>query len=239
MRLRPVFHAFALGVLMQSAAAAQAPLADVAGLIEGGRSSMWGLDLVAVGEYVAGAPPLPLPLPLRVRVPAPIDLAAEKLADEESYMDVYHILKEENSCSRFFGGSAGALEAFNDFARQLRKKALGDGALAIRMKGRYTIYRNNLTGASFRLFEEAAINSNGPFFIRIPFAQAARVHIGRFLIPSRGARALTLLHELGHLVRGADGEWLLPNDGGDRRLSERNTREVEGRCLEQLMTLGD
>lgn len=236
MRLRTVFHAFALGVFMQSVAAAQAPLADAGDFIEGGRG-MWGLDLVAVGEDVAGA--LPLPLPLRVRLPAPIDLAAEKLADEESYMDVYHILKEENSCSRFFGGSAGALDAFNDFARQLRKKAVGDGTLAIRMTGGYTIYRNNLTGASFRLFEEASINSNGPFFTRMQISQATRMHVGRFPIPGRGARALTLLHELGHLVRGANGGWLLPNDGGDRRLSERNTRVVEGRCLEQLLALRD
>ena len=238
MRLRTVFHAFALGVFMQSVAAAQAPLADAGDFMEGGRS-VWGLDLVAVGENMAGALPLPLPLRVRVRVPAPIDIAEEKLADEESYMDVYHILKEENSCSRFFGGSAGALDAFNDFARQLRKKAVGDGSLAIRMSGRYTIYRNNLTGASFRLFEEASINSTGPFFIRMKFSQAARMQVGRFPIPSRGARALTLLHELGHLVRGVDGNWLLPNDGGDRPLSERNTRVVEGRCLEQLLTLRD
>jgi len=221
---------------MQSVAAAQAPLADAGDFIEGGRS-VWGLDLMAVGEDVAGAPPLPLPL--RVRLPAPINLAAEKLADEKSYMDVYHILKEENSCSRFFGGSAGALGAFNDFARQLRKKAIGDGTLAIRMSGVYTIYRNNQTGATFRLFKEAAINSNGPFFIQLQFSQTTRMHVGRFPIPSRGARALTLLHELGHLVRGADGNWLLPNDGGDRQLSERNTRVVEGRCLEQLLALRD
>ena len=35
-----------------------------------------------------------------------------------------------------------------------------------------------------------------------------------------------------------DGEWLLPDDGGDTRQSERNTRTVESRCLKQLLALG-
>jgi hypothetical protein len=210
---------------------AQASMADAGEWSEAGHS-VRGLDLMATGEYVAGAPPMPVP-------PAPLDLAAEKLADEESYMDVYRILKEDNSCSRFFGGSSRPVEAFNEFARQLRRKAIGDGVVAIRMSGGYTVYHNQSTGASFRLFAEASINSSGPFFIRNPSPQAVRLLVGRFPFPSKGARALTLLHELGHLVRGADGKWLLPNDGGDRRLSERNTSEVEGRCLNQLMALRD
>jgi hypothetical protein len=45
-----------------------------------------------------------------------------------------------------------------------------------------------------------------------------------------------LLHELGHLIRGPAG-WLLPNDGGDAALSDRNTRTVESRCSEQLLAL--
>jgi hypothetical protein len=41
---------------------------------------------------------------------------------------------------------------------------------------------------------------------------------------------------MGHLIRGQDG-WLLPNDGGDAALSDRNTRTVESRCLGQLLAL--
>jgi hypothetical protein len=230
MRLRNVFHAFALGILLQTAAAAQ-PLINGAGETNEGGRSLWGLDLEALGEYVGGAPP--------VMPPAPLNVSEESLTDVESYMDVYRILREENSCSRFFGGPAFSLQAFNDFARRLRKKPVGDGGVAIRMSGAYTIYRNNMTGATFRIFDDIAINSNGPFFIRIAPSQKVRMHVGRFPIPSKAARALTLLHELGHLLRGADGQWLLPNDGGDKLLSVRNTREVEGRCLDQLMALKD
>lgn len=232
MRLRNVFHAFALGVLIQTAATAQATLTDGGGLNRVGRN-LWGVNLVATVDNVS-----PTPAPV-FAPPAPLDLAAVELADEESYMDVYGILKEENSCSRFFGGPAQALEAFNDFARRLRKKPVGDSGVAIKMSGAYTIYRNNRTGASFRLFDEASINSNGPFVIRVKLLHALQMRVGSFPVPSKGARALTLLHELGHLVRGTDGRWLLPNDGGDRRLSQRNTAEVEARCFEQLMALRD
>jgi len=237
MRLRNVFHAFALWVLVQSGvpATAHALVTASGGLREEGRA-VWGLDLVATGEYVTWTPPAP-PAPLAPA--APLDIERLELADEESYMDVYRILKEENSCSRFFGGPVRSVHTFNNFARQLRKKSLGQGGVAIRMTGGFVIYYDNRTGASFRLFEESVINTAGPFFLNaVPSTQRVRMQVGRFPVPSKGARALTLLHELGHLVRGADGGWLLPNDGGDQRLSERNTRAVEGRCLEQLLALG-
>jgi hypothetical protein len=234
MRLRNVFHAFALWVLVQSAAAVTAlPLAGGSGGVSEDGEVVWGLELVATGEHVAWAPPPVAPL-----LPAaPLDTESLELADEDSYMDVYRILKEENSCSRFFGGPVRSVHAFNYFARQLRKKSLGRGGIAIRMGGGFVIYHDHRTGARFRLFEESVINTAGPFFAG-PEVRQARMQVGSFPAPSRGARALTLLHELGHLVRG-EGGWLLPNDGGDQRLSEHNTREVEGRCLEQLLAIRD
>jgi hypothetical protein len=237
MRLRNVFHAFALWALVQGAPAAAAhPPVNPSGVMDGDGRVVWGLDLVATVDYVTWTPPAPAPL-----APAePLDTESVELADEESYMDVYRILKEENSCSRFFGGPVRSVHAFNNFARQLRKKSLGPGGVAIRMSGAFVIYYDNRTGARFRLFEESYINTAGPFFLNVvPSGYRARMQVGRFPVPSKGARALTLLHELGHLVRGEGGGWLLPNDGGDRALSERNTREVEGRCLEQLLALGD
>ncbi len=235
MRLRNVFHAFALWVLVQSAVTAH-PLADGPGGVSENGDVVWGLDLVATVDYVTWTPPAAAPL----APAAPLDTASLELADEDSYMDVYRILKEENSCSRYFGGPARAVHAFNNFARQLRKKSLEQRGVAIRMSGGFVIYFDNRTGARFRLFEESFINTAGPFFVNVvSAAQRPRMLVGRFPVPSKAARALTLLHELGHLVRGADGEWLLPNDGGDQRLSERNTREVEGRCLEPLLALKD
>ncbi len=236
MRLRNVFHAFALWALVQSGSAMAHPLANVSGRVDEDGRVVWGLDLVATVDYVTWTPPAAAPL----APAAPLDTESLELADEESYMDVYRILKEENSCSRFFGGPVRSVHAFNNFARQLRKKSLGPGGVAIRMSGDFVIYHDNRTGARFRLFEESFINTAGPFFLNVaPSGYRSRMQVGRFPVPSKGARALTLLHELGHLVRGAGGGWLLPNDGGDRALSESNTRAVEGRCLEQLLALGD
>ena len=242
MRLRNVFHAFALWSLVQSAAVSAHPprLDGARGLDEGGRV-VWGLDLVGSGDYVTWSPQPMAPPPVAPLVPAaPLDVETLELADEDSYMDVYHILSEENSCSRFFGGPVRSVHAFNNFARHLRLKYLDQRGVAIRMSGGFTVYHDHRTGSRFRLFEESVINTRGPFFTSAaPGPLPSRMLVGRFPVPGKAARALTLLHELGHLVRSPGGAWLLPNDGGDQRLSERNTREVEGRCLEQLMALRD
>ena len=81
------------------------------------------------------------------------------------------------------------------------------------MSGQYTNYHDQLTGVSYRLFDVATINSSGPFFDRSSTSSLSKVSIGRFSAHTREARALILLHELGHLVEGSDGKWLLPNDG--------------------------
>jgi hypothetical protein len=173
--------------------------------------------------------------------PTPLDAVAEGLADRESYEDVFRVLKDDNSCSRFFGGPNRAVGVFNQFARRLRSRSLGAeaSAIAIRMSGGYTKYHDDLTGASYRLFKEATINSSGPFATRVLASWSARMQVGRFPAQTRQARALVLLHELGHLIEGADGRWLLPDDGHDAALSERNTRTVESVCAKQLLALGD
>jgi hypothetical protein len=191
------------------------------------------------------AEPEPLPaagdavlLPLPAPVPAAINTQAVNLADGESYGDAYRILSKENSCSRFFGGPALAVEVLNGFARQLRRKNLGDEEVAIRMSGDYSNFHNVSTGGSYRLFEKASINTSGPFVRRNEKGGTPRV-VGRFPAHSRQARALVLLHELGHLILGRGGAWLLPNDGHDLALSERNTLAVERQCVNQLVALSE
>lgn len=181
-------------------------------------------------------PPPALTSPLSA--PTKLDVAVEKLADKESYADVFSMLREDTSCSRYFGGPLRAVEVLNQLARQLRRKSLGGDGLAIRMSGTYTIYRDARTGASYRLFEEAVINSNGPFAMRVAaHPWSPRKRIGRFPAQTREARALVLLHEMGHLIVGGDGKWLLPNDGNDSDLSDRNTSTVETKCIKQLLAL--
>ena len=43
-----------------------------------------------------------------------------------------------------------------------------------------------------------------------------------------------LLHELGHLVRGADKNWLLMDDGHDLDLSEKNTKYIVDVCRDEI-----
>ena len=101
-----------------------------------------------------------------VPIPTPLDPSVERLVDKGTYADVFGVLKDDNSCSRFFGGPARAVTAFNQFARRLRRGPLGGGDVAIRMTGDYTTFHDDLTGASYRIFDEETVNSDGPFLNR-------------------------------------------------------------------------
>ena len=169
--------------------------------------------------------------------PAPLDLGAEGPVVGKAYSDVFRVLREDNSCSRFFGGPRVALTVFNEFARRIRRKPLGPGRLALLMSGDYTTYRDLGLGASYRIFNETTINTDGPFSSHFESPRGWRWTVGRFPVESRAAKALMLLHELGHLIKAPDGRWLLPDDGGDAAHSERNTREVQSRCMWQLLVL--
>ena len=179
-------------------------------------------------------PPAARPAP----VPTPLDARGRAVAGR-SYADVFRILSAENECSRFFGGPAKAVEAFNQFARRLSMRSLGNRLVAIRMSGVYSYHQNSATGASYRLFDEATLNLDGPLAPQASRASAPRMVIGSFPAQSPQGRALILLHELGHLVQRPDGKWLLPNDGSDYALSQRNTKEVEAHCVEQLRGVRD
>lgn len=192
------------------------------------------IPFAASPSHEPDAVPPALPIP----VPTPFDTLAVRLADADSYQDAYRVLSKENGCSRFFGGSALAVHVLNGLALKLRRQNLGD-ELAIRQSGDYTNYRDLLTGGSYRLFDEALLNTSGPFSRHAEmYGRYSDRSIGRFPARSRQGRVLILLHELGHLIRRGRA-WLLPNDGHDAALSARNTRAVERHCLGQLVALGE
>jgi hypothetical protein len=171
--------------------------------------------------------------------PAPEALPPAGLADAASYADTFRVLSYESSCSRFYGGPSLALTVLNGLASQLRRRSLGQEGVGIMMTGGYELYRDEATGRGYRLFREAYVNSDGPFIYRVPRPHSPRLRVGRFEAETRQAKALLLLHELGHLVGAPAGDkWLLPDDGGDARRSERNTQTVESQCLKQLLALG-
>lgn len=227
MRLPGVSLTFVAGVLLTlSAGAAEARPASDPSMVT---NCLDMLEPDASGGAVRGEEVLP-----PVARPVPTPLAVSGLADERTYRDVFRILSADNKCSDFYGGPAKAATAFNQFARQLKRARLDDPRIALRMSGEYTNYQDYATGVAYRLFERATINTDGPIT-----GQAARMYVGSYGGHTPQARALVLLHELGHLVQGPGRKWLLPNDGGDVEKSSRNTRLVEAHCAEQLRAIRD
>jgi hypothetical protein len=169
-------------------------------------------------------------------------LTASQLAIKDAryvgaYHDVIHILGEKNSCSQFFGGPEAASLVFNQFAAGLTR-TFNFSEVGIHMWGDFDVITNNEIGARYRLFNKAEINMNGPFYRRQIFSTNQNIGpVGDFAANTREARALMLLHELGHLIQGSSKQWLLPDDGHDGSQSIRNTRTIEGYCGESIRRL--
>lgn len=156
-----------------------------------------------------------------------------KLNDlDKAYLDVFTILRDDNACSRLYGGPA-AIEALNELMRVVRSSYL-DRHIAVRMSGPITVYRNANTGFSFRMFEKAEINKEGSFYRGNASSQQRVPAIADFQPNTRQTRVTLLLHELGHLVSGADKQWLLSDDGHDLELSAKNTKYVVDVCRDEI-----
>jgi len=170
--------------------------------------------------------PEPLPLP-----------DVSKLNElQKAYLDSYSILSRTNSCSEFYGGSM-SISALNDLIGQLRESHL-DKQIAIRMSGATTVITNAATGLRYRVFKKAEINLDGPFYVANNLPSNRSVpNVGDFSPSTREARVTALLHELGHLVRKTNGEYLLPNDGTDLGISRENTGRIIAVCGEQIREL--
>lgn len=168
------------------------------------------------------------------RLPLP---TTRKLSEvEKTYLDAYNILKQDNACSRFFGGP-GAIEALNQLTLQIRPAYL-DRHIGMRMTGETTSVQNFNTGFRYRLFDKAEVNINGSFFQMNGLAGAPTIPlVGSFPPNSREARVTLLLHELGHLIPESDGPWVLRDDGNDAWRSRQNTQRVIGVCGKQIREL--
>jgi len=154
---------------------------------------------------------------------------------ERAYLDVFSILSDDNSCSRFYGGPAATV-ALTALVGRLRSTYF-DPHIAIRMKGDTTIFQDARTGFSFRLFATAEVNTGGSFYRGNTLYEARLPLIAHFPPNTKEARATILLHELGHLLRTAHNSWLLQDDGTDFDLSRRNTDVVLKFCREQIVAL--
>lgn len=170
--------------------------------------------------------------------PIPSPLIEKDSVLRSAYYDTLSILIEDNRCSRFYGGSATAIEVFTRFFERARTDYLSSG-IGLRMSDGPITMLNAQTNLSYRVFERISINKNGPFYKRSVSTSYAHIPgVGSFQADTREVRALMLLHELGHLIKGPNGEWLLPDDGKDQDLSMKNSRKVEEVCGEQIRDLG-
>jgi hypothetical protein len=188
--------------------------------------------LLATPIAFAGSPPVNLLVTPRIAM-AIASKDDRKLNDlDKAYLDAFTILRDNNPCSRLYGGPV-AIEALNELMRVVRLSYL-DRHIAVRMSGSTTLYRNAVTGFSFRMFEKAEINKEGSFYRANAPSQQRVPTIADFRPNTRQTRVTLLLHELGHLVRGADKQWLLLDDGHDLELSAKNTKYVVDVCRDEI-----
>ena len=188
--------------------------------------------VLAARIAVAGVPPINLLVTPRIAMVL-VSKDERKLNDlDKAYIDVFTILRNDSPCSRLYGGPA-AIEALNELMRVLRPAYL-ERNIAVKMSGETTMYRNAVTGFSFRMFEKAEINMAGSFYRGNTPSDHRIPAIADFQPNTRKTRVALLLHELGHLVRDADKKWVLSDDGHDLDLSLKNTQKVVDVCRKDI-----
>lgn len=157
----------------------------------------------------------------------------------QAYADVFRILSRPNTCSRFYGGPRAATTVLNDFMPLVRSRRLVS-EVSFQMSGRPRVIYNPVVRATYRLFDDVMVNSDGSFYKRrLEFMRRFPADVGSFQPGTRPARALILLHELGHLIQGENGTWLIPDDGRDGAQSDQNTKRVQQACRAELEVLNN
>ena len=178
---------------------------------------------------------------IEVKPTALLSTAASPLASQDklfasAYFGALSILAANNECSDFFGGPA-ATEVFTQLMGKVSKNSL-PALVAMNMNGLTVQVTNARTKSKYRLFDKVLINSNGAFYRnRVPVSLAPIPGVGSFQANTNEVRVLMLLHELGHAIKGDDGNWLLPDDGKDSGLSRRNSEKIEDVCGRQIKSL--
>jgi hypothetical protein len=155
----------------------------------------------------------------------------------QAYFDVFSILSDQNTCSRFYGGPRVATTVLNDLVALVEARPMVR-EISFQMAGRPTLFVHPDLGVRYRLFGTAMVNTKGSFYQRRPDPlHKFPSDVGNFGPGTRRARALILLHELGHLIEREDGNWLIPDDGRNGPQSTANTLRVQQVCYAQLRTL--
>jgi hypothetical protein len=155
----------------------------------------------------------------------------------QAYTDVFKILSDQNTCSSFYGGPRVAITVLNELFSVVKAQPLSRD-ISFQMVGRPRLLRDKVTGTRYRVFDTAMVNTQGSFYQRrVGAMEKFPSDVGNFGPGTRRARALIVLHELGHLIENEDGTWLLPDDGLNGWLSKVNTLRVQQACHAELAAL--
>ena len=157
---------------------------------------------------------------------------------EQAFIGAVNALEQDSSCSRFYGGPEVSVRVLSALVDRLHAQPMEDLGTGITMSGGYTCYFNARGEVTYRLFEDAYINYNGPFYrTKSPLTDRSVPPVGSFPPNTRESRILILLHELAHLLTGPHGNWLIPDDGNNPALSSQNTLTIEARCGDQIRAI--
>jgi hypothetical protein len=168
---------------------------------------------------------------------APSPLISQDKILGSAYYDTLSILSSNNPCSDFFGGPASA-DIFNELVSKIRKDTLPVD-ISMRMSGPTTNIHDARSKKNYRIFDKVSINSRGSFYRKKAGLWEVNVpKVGTFQPNTKEARVLILLHELGHVMKGSNGQWLLPDDGKDEGLSRANSNKIADVCDDQIHSLG-
>jgi hypothetical protein len=169
--------------------------------------------------------------------PRPLVVTKKDWNITQTYIDVFKILSNLNTCSEFYRGPRAATTVLNGFVTRVKSQPL-TREVSFQMAGSPRVIHDPATGASYRFFEKTMVNTNGSFYQRRtdPMRKFPS-DVGNFAPGSRAARALILLHELGHLIQDDNGDWLIPDDGFNGTQSKANTLRVQQVCRKELKEL--
>ena len=169
--------------------------------------------------------------------PRPLVFAKKDWALTQAYFDVFKIVSTQNTCSSFYGGPDSATTVLNRFATQIESRTL-EPEISFQMRGRPLKIYDPSVHVSYRLFQRTTVNTKGSFYQRrSDWMRRFPPDIGDFAPGTRQARALILLHELGHLIEGEEGDWLIPDDGYSGSQSKANTLRIQQACRKELEAL--
>ena len=186
---------------------------------------------------VSRRPGLPDPLPPSELASVSTKVGAKRSVLQSAYRDAFKILAGANKCSDFLGGT-GSIAALNELVSNIGTTTMRR-SVAMQMSGQTITYQSHLTGFTYRMFEKATLNVDGLFFRGNGVGQPKVPSIGGFSPNTREARVTVLLHELGHLIRGSDKRWLLPDDGESEVLSVANTDRILEACRRTIKQVVD